>query len=253
MTAIAVSGSTVLAGNAAGVFKKGDKGWERLNLLATEVQAIALGESDQDIAVGSGGIVDVSHDGGETWERTETDASSRVTSLSIAGSSMLAGTDAAGVFASSNGGKSWRAAGLEDQMVLAVSGSSLAGTDQGLWQRGADTGFNKPEWKKLGVEGVVTAIAQSGKTIVVGTEEAGLFRSADDGKSWQPCANTGEGINAVSCSGDHFVAVSSAGQVFDSTDAGKSWKELPELARRAHRRRDIGEIRIRRLLWGGLL
>src|SRR5581483_4384739 len=128
-------------------------------------------------------------------------------------------------FLSTSSGKTWARAGLDGQMVLAVSGDKLAGTDQGLFRREPGGA-----WRKLPLEAVVTALARAGNTLVAGTEEQGLFRSTDDGASWQPCPGVDEGINALAASGQHVVAGTSVGRVFESRDAGASWTELPALA-----------------------
>ncbi|MDE3075068.1 MAG: hypothetical protein KGJ86_06530, partial [Chloroflexota bacterium] len=230
VTSLAATNRALFAGNPGGLFRQGEGGrWHRLSLPATEIQAILAADSPDFLAAGAGSFVDVSRDGGATWDRTELDPAARVTCLSMTGRDLLAGTDRAGIFVSANGGASWRAAGLEGQMVLAVCGSDLAGTDQGLWRRGGEDALGAMDWRKLAVEGVVTAIARSGSAIVAGTEDQGLFRSTDDGKSWQPCPGTGEGINALASDGSRFAAVTSNGQVFLSEGAAASWKELPAL------------------------
>src|SRR5712692_250865 len=181
VTALAASGGLALAGTAAGLFRRDTGGpWQRLDLAATEIQATAFGDSADFVAAGAGSAVDVSRDGGVTWDRGELETSARVTALGISGSNMLAGTDTGGAFLSLNGGASWSACGLERQMVLAANGDNLAGTDQGLWRRESGT-----KWRKLALEAVVTALARTEGAIVAGTEEEGLFRSTDEGATWQ--------------------------------------------------------------------
>src|SRR5438132_2535759 len=109
-------------------------------------------------------------------------------------------------------------------MVLAADGDNLAGTDQGLWRRESGT-----KWRKLALDAVVTALARTEGAIVAGTEEEGLFRSTDDGASWQKCSGVSEGINAIAVSKRRLVAGTSVGRIYESADGGASWKELPAL------------------------
>jgi hypothetical protein len=225
ITALAAAGGTALAGSAAGLFRREEQGgWQRLDLAATEIQAIAFGETADSVAAGAGSAVDVSRDGGATWERGELETAGRVTALAMAGSTLLAGTDRDGAFVSLNGGKSWTPSGLQGQMVLAVCGDKLAGTDEGLWLREAAT-----KWRKLGLEAVVTALARAGSTIVAGTEDQGLFVSTDDGASWHKAPGVQEGINAIAASGQRLVAGTSVGRLYESPDGGATWSELPAL------------------------
>lgn len=225
ITALATAGAAALAGSAAGLFRRaGDGRWQRLNLAATEIQAIALRKSPSVVVAGAGAAVEVSHDGGDAWERGELETGGRVTALGIDGQTFLAGTDRDGAFISLNGGKSWSHSGLEGQMVLAIAGDKLAGTDQGLWQREAAT-----KWRKLGLDAVVTAIAQPDGVILAGTEDQGLFRSTDQGVTWQSCRGVEEGINAIAASGGHLVAGTSVGRIYESRDTGATWTELPAL------------------------
>ncbi|MFI5267243.1 MAG: WD40/YVTN/BNR-like repeat-containing protein [Chloroflexota bacterium] len=225
ITALAAAGGAALAGSAAGLFRRHDEGdWQRLDLAATEIQAIAVGDKAEVVAAGAGSAVDVSHDGGVTWERGELETAGRVTALGLAGSTLLAGTDRDGAFVSLNGGKSWTPSGLQGQMVLAVCGDKLAGTDEGLWLREAAT-----KWRKLGLDAVVTALARAGKAIVAGTEDQGLFRSTDEGSTWQKAPSVEEGINAIAASGQRLVAGTSVGRLYESVDGGATWSELPAL------------------------
>lgn len=226
ITALACTADVALAGSAAGLFRRARTGeWSRLDLAATEIQAIALGDKPGEVAAGAGSAVDVSHDGGDTWEKGELDTTGRVTALAAAGPTLLAGTDRDGAFVSLNGGKSWAHSGLEGQMVLAVCGDKLAGTDQGLWRRESAT-----KWSKLSLDAVVTALARCGTTIVAGTEDQGVFLSTDDGLSWHKASGIDDGINAIAADGERLIAGTSVGRIYQSSDAGATWRELPALA-----------------------
>ncbi|MHB8618954.1 MAG: WD40/YVTN/BNR-like repeat-containing protein, partial [Chloroflexota bacterium] len=156
----------------------------------------------------------------------------RVTSLALAGGTIQAGTDRDGQFVSTNQGQTWWPAGLRGQMVLAVCGDRLAGTDQGCWVGNTaiagGAGVADDHWHRT-LEDVVTAIIRSGDVVLAGTEEHGLFRSSDGGHTWQPCVGVQDGINALAAEDSRFVAATSVGRVFSSSDAGLSWAELERL------------------------
>jgi hypothetical protein len=223
--ALAARGGLALAGTAAGLYRRDAGGaWRRLELAATEIQAIAFGDSASFVAAGAGSAVDVSEDGGAAWQRGELGTTARVTALGVGGASILAGTDTGGAFLSLNGGTTWSACGLEGQMVLAALGDKLAGTDQGLWRR-----ESAATWRKLRLEAVVTALARVEGALLAGTEDQGLFRSSDEGASWHKCASIDEGINALGASGKRAIAGTSVGRLYESRDGGASWNELPSL------------------------
>jgi hypothetical protein len=224
VTALALAPSLALAGTAAGLFRRDGDVWQRVELAATEIQAMAFGDAPGAVAAGAGSAVDVSGDGGQTWVRGDLETDARVTALGMSGNVLLAGTDRDGVYLSTSHGRGWSRAGLDGQMVLAVCGDKLAGTDQGLWQREAGG-----KWRKLALDTVVTALARAGDALVAGTEEQGLFRSTDDGATWQRCPGVDDGINALAASGRRLVAGTSIGRVVQSPDGGASWSELPPL------------------------
>jgi hypothetical protein len=223
-TALAAAGDLLLAGTPAGLFKRAKGRWSRVELPATEIQAIVVGGDPELIAVGAGSAIEISIDDGDTWDHVDLDTTARVTALSVAGPVLLAGTDSDGIFRSTNSGKTWRKFGLDKQMVLAAAGDSLAGTDTGVWQHTAGE-----EWKKMSLESVCTALYAEGDLIVAGTEEEGVFRSTDKGKTWQKCGGVDEGINALAGSGQRIVAGTSVGRVYLSEDGGAGWRELEAL------------------------
>src|SRR5690242_17795469 len=89
ITALAAAGGEALAGSAAGLFRRDGGLWRRLDLAATEIQAIAFGHKPADLAAGAGTAVDVSHDGGATWQRGELESEGRVTALAMDGATLL--------------------------------------------------------------------------------------------------------------------------------------------------------------------
>ena len=60
-TALAAAGDLLLAGTPAGLFKRSEGRWSRLELPATEIQAIVVGGEPELIAVGAGSEIGRAH------------------------------------------------------------------------------------------------------------------------------------------------------------------------------------------------
>jgi photosystem II stability/assembly factor-like uncharacterized protein len=96
-------------------------------------------------------------------------------------------------------------------------------------------------WVPLGPNGgTVAALAidpQDGNTVYAGTREAGVYRSANGGRTWQP-AGLGGGVALLAVApGTHVVyAVAGSGTastLYRSTEGGASWVSLAEGLRAA--------------------
>src|SRR5687767_4988595 len=132
-----------------------------------------------------------------TWEKLATRTGGTVAALVRAtaadgGTLVLAGTTA-GVFRSSDGGRSWQATSETSPLpfVEALASSPtrdrplFAGTRNGLY-RSRDGGNS---WQVVLVGSRMLAVtvvqtSESGSTVFVGTETDGVLRSDDDGQSW---------------------------------------------------------------------
>ncbi len=115
---------------------------------------------------------------------------------------LFAGVGQAGVFRSSDGGKTWVSVGLAGQRVgdLIWLGPFLyAATDGGLF-RSEDGGRS---WTQLGALGAVSPTQLlfplapvAGLEAFLATDQ-GLFRTTDGGRQWQPAGFRGESVLAV--------------------------------------------------------
>jgi photosystem II stability/assembly factor-like uncharacterized protein len=89
-------------------------------------------------------------------------------------------------------------------------------------------------WTPLGPSGgTVSALAidpQDGNTVYAGTAEAGVYRSANGGRSWQPAGLDG-GVAVLAAgpgipSGTHAVYAVAGSNLWRSRDGGASWTSL---------------------------
>lgn len=144
---------------------------------------------------------------------------------------LWAGTAFGGFFRSRNAGRSWRESGegLPDAAVqcLAVdeAGVLYAGTESDGVFRSRDGGAR---WERAGeaLAGLsVNALAALPGGLLAGTG-AGLYRSTDDGQSWQPCNRGDFAAFALAGEGQRLFAGGWQRGVFGSTDGGASWQEL---------------------------
>ena len=166
----------------------------------------------------------------------------------LAGLTLLAGTEEDGVLLSRDGGRTWTGAnpGLLDLTILALAASpafhhdglAFAATPSGLYRtrNGADS------WRALELDSddvAVQCLAVSpafadDRVLLAGTEEHGLLRSDDGGRSWESVAELAErSINAVAFlpaiglegSGGRAIAATDAGIAL-SEDGGASWRPV---------------------------
>ncbi len=198
LSLVTLDANTMLAGTEVGLFISTDAGkhWlsegihsASINALCTDGKAVyaGIGYSDED---GSGGVFK-SLDGGSTWTKNLT--SEYVWSVAATTDLICVGTDANGVFCSSDGAE-WTQ-GLKGETVYSVCiiGSEIyALADQSGLYRSKDNGKT---WTKTGLvskKGLYAVCGDSTQLYVGG--EQGLFRSVDGAKTW---TNSGIGAQSV--------------------------------------------------------
>jgi hypothetical protein len=170
---------------------------------------------------------------GISWQEMGLSNVGSINALTLSAHGVVAGTDAAGVFLSSDGGSSWTEinSGLANLHIRSLSvdssGMFFCGTQgSGIFlSTNGGTGWTQTNMPTLWT---IRALASKSHALVfAGTSGGGMFRSTNAGVSWDH-ADSGltdpfVRVVAVSPSGTLFAGTASAG-VFRSTDDGDSWE-----------------------------
>ena len=171
-----------------------------------------------------------SGDGGETWVRACHGINRYIKCLAVHPDSyLLAGTDN-GIYLSSDSGYSWSPANTSSTariwvfaLDVATNGTVFGGTDKGVL-RFAD---RCASWECVFDSAKATALSTgSASRIYVGTENAGVFGSNDDGDTWRRMTDS---VRVFSIAADRVgnVFAITDGGILCSGDDGNSWKTLP--------------------------
>jgi photosystem II stability/assembly factor-like uncharacterized protein len=154
---------------------------------------------------------------------------------------LMAGTEDDGILVSRDGGRTWDGAnpGLLDLTILALAlspdfeddGIGFAATPSGLYRtrNGAESWrAARLEWDDAAIQ--CLAISPSfgeDRVVLAGTEEYGLLRSDDAGRSWSVVPDLAErSINAlIWTEGSNVLAATDAG-LARSSDGGQQWESI---------------------------
>ncbi|MCX6145245.1 MAG: T9SS type A sorting domain-containing protein [Ignavibacteriales bacterium] len=254
--ALVVSGTNLFAGtDGSGVYSSSDNGahWRAANagLTVDDIRSFAVGPMTGDTTRSnlfagtySGGIF-LSTNNGDTWKDVHSNLSSNsVTALAISadgggGVSLYAGTDGDGVYRSTNNGTNWVAVNTGIPLPLAINALIVTQNPSGgvnifAGTNGADGGVylstnRGASWatSNQGIAGdYVNSLVANGTNLFAGTNEDGVYRSSDNGKTWVAAqaglpANTT--VNAFCVNGTVLFAATFGDGVYRSSDNGASW------------------------------
>jgi hypothetical protein len=154
---------------------------------------------------------------------------------------LLAGSAGGGVLRTANRGYGWQVCnfGLQDYTVLAIAWAPpapaeawpqwevvFAGTEDGVY-RSPNGGR---AWKRAeGLEGIVQAVAvapdfHNSALVLAGTEDKGLWRSSDGGRSFTPVPNGPQRVDALVATERDWL-LSDAEGIWRSSD-GLAWHKV---------------------------
>lgn len=223
---LALAPGHILAGSSEGVVLSTDGGrsWEPSSrgLYSYTVFAFAGGSGGHPVFAASEAGIFRSDDRGRTWSPTGlTDRPTWFVAMKPEGD-LFAGTGATGVYHSADDGEHWQPTSLSIGGVFTIgvspAGDLFACTDLGLFR----TSDNGRRWQRLEVfesddptAAVWSVGFDSDGAVLAGTGSAGIFRSADGGKTWH-AVNDGFFMSSVwnftfSSDGDIFVGSGSRG------------------------------------------
>jgi 6-phosphogluconolactonase (cycloisomerase 2 family) len=173
------------------------------------------------------------------WQQANVPSVSQITTLTVNGANLFAGTNLGGAFLSTDNGANWTPinTGLTTTNVwcFAVSPNGAGGTNIFA---GTDAGVflstnNGTTWTAAS-SGLTTmnvwSLAVSGTNLFAGTIGGGVFLSTNNGTTWT-AANSGitnATVWSVAVSGNSLLAGINGG-AFRSTDNGTSWTVITDL------------------------
>ncbi len=226
----------VVAVIAFALLRPSDSSIEAWSRLGTEdVHSLAFVDGDpQRLLFGHHGGILATDDGGKTWEPMATRSDAMSLGVTGDGSIVIAGHE---VFAESrDGGQTW-ADIPADLPSLDIHGFARdPGDPARMWAYLAIGGFwesldSGRAWEQIHEQNVVfpVAIATPSGTRLVGVTAAGIARSDDGGRTWQPVADPKlYPVTGLAATPDGSVLVASGPDaVARSVDGGASWSRLP--------------------------
>jgi photosystem II stability/assembly factor-like uncharacterized protein len=238
-TAIAVDGMLVLAGQQTLISHSTDGGmtWSDATFtLPGYVMVTAMTSYHHVFFAATDQGLFRSTDSRATWAMSNAGLTNRVIECFAAkGNDLFAGSALGGVNRSTDDGATWAFATngipqstvyaiLHDGRKLPIKGRIMAGTGGGA--HGTDDLGG--EWSYLGLANDVRGLALHGGFIFACTRDSGVYRTSDDGATWEPARTGLDGnamiVNAILSHGDYLLAATADG-VYRTSDDGGSWEK----------------------------
>lgn len=188
---LTINGSNIFAGtDVDGLFLSTNNGsyWHSLNNGINNNFVTTVFISGSEIFAGTWGGVFVSTNNGLNWTKMNNglNDSTEITSITISGTNVIAGTYNQGIYLSSNNGLNWVSVnqGLTTNCILSLAimdSTFFAGTSKGVFI----STNNGIKWY-LGSNDLsnIQTLLVKGSDIYAGTYNEGLFLSKDKGKRW---------------------------------------------------------------------
>jgi photosystem II stability/assembly factor-like uncharacterized protein len=244
------SGLYLFAGtDKGGVFRSADGGanWTSTptHTSLTQQQAWSMASIDTFIFAGlRGGGVLRSSVNGSSWTVCNNGITKKIIQdLMVVNNKIYAASYGGGVYVSSDMGSSWTVlynnAGLDDvkEYALASNSNMLFLGTAGVNTTMPDTGvaFRTPHngqvWELINngfirngahLESVFSMDAND-NLVFAGTDDVGIFRSTDQGTTWNPVGSYNGDIHAIKIAGTSVYYGTSYGGVYTSADQGLTW------------------------------
>ncbi len=205
--------------------------WTTLGNFTMPIADIERGAADALIAATRGGGIMRSTDGGLTWTASAGGEPSVNKLLRRRDGRLLAGGQTA-LHESADDGLNWTLMQSSDTASLEcllerASGEIVVGGEAGVHIGSSDLQF----WHTSYFSWMpVTALAEDGAgRIFAGTLEDGLYRSTDEGYSWEQVGLEGQWVTGIVAAGStHCFAATRRQGVFESADGGGNWHPYSE-------------------------
>lgn len=241
-----------------GIFKTADgaENWERLTFPPLKVYGLAIDKNNSNRLYASGVYQDIakiyrSEDAGKEWKEiyTEPGKGTVITALSSipnTPSVLYAGTSAGVVIKSTNGGETWSNVlvakgpvtkvlfreGQPETVTLLVFNHGVAFSSDGgqTWNDFEAQAFSSAGSENVLPDGIIALVADPARTnMLYAGANNGLFRSDDNGKSWQSLSIIESSkkfpVRAIAINPQNVgeIIYASGNAFYRSTDGGVKW------------------------------
>ena len=181
-----------------------------------------------------------SSDYGKNWDKSSYVLDSNIYSLSMSGSTAIAGLQNSILYSNDYGvtwkktsagdlnNKIWRAVFIKGSNALAGGGDDFSGINQGVWYSN-DGGLNWYKSQGKIIDEYVVNLVMDGPNAVAGTYN-GAWYSNDYGNTWNQGKSLGNiqmgVITSIFINGQNALAGTSDAGIWHSDDYGKTWTQV---------------------------